>query len=342
METTTGFCIRKRREGDEVAITELFNRVFSGVDSAFEPRTVEWWRWKYTGNPSGFHSLVAEDPAGAIVAHYGGVPVTMRVDGETLQFGHNCDTFSDPAVRRGLRNPGLFVRLAQAYASTHGRPDDDAVMYGLPSEEAWRVGTRYLDYWMLRSQYLLAVRNANAFPSESDEIAVEVVDRAPDDLDGFAETLAAQYRCSAVRGRAFVQWRFADHPDRPYRIAVARERSGPGSAKQGRIRGFAVHKSGGLIGRSAGLLVDWGVALDDPEAAGALLRFALHETWRGGNRELFFLTGTASPWFSTFQDWGFRAEPTLYTMTARPYDSRIEPTYLRHHWHYTLADFDID
>ncbi|HYC77862.1 MAG TPA: hypothetical protein VEI02_09565, partial [Planctomycetota bacterium] len=73
-----GFVVRRRLAGDEEAIVDLFNRVFGPADPEYAPKDVPWWRWKYALNPAGAHTLVAEDPEGRLVAHYGGVPMVVR------------------------------------------------------------------------------------------------------------------------------------------------------------------------------------------------------------------------------------------------------------------------
>ena len=111
-----GLFIRRAGPADAEAIARLVTAAFGGDDSpvGFGP---EWWHWKYGSNPAGYRGLVAQDREGRVVGHYGGVPIEVRADGEWLTFGQNCDSCSDPSVRRGLRNPGLFVRLAQAYGA---------------------------------------------------------------------------------------------------------------------------------------------------------------------------------------------------------------------------------
>ena len=47
------YTIREYEAGDEVAILDTFNRVFSGIDPNFVPRTLAQWRWCYLDNPSG-------------------------------------------------------------------------------------------------------------------------------------------------------------------------------------------------------------------------------------------------------------------------------------------------
>jgi hypothetical protein len=331
----SGFALRRYRAGDEGAIVDLMNRAFSAADAAFRPLDVAWWRWKYAANPAGAHTLLAEDPGGRIVGHYGGVPLQVRAEGADLRFGQNCDTCTDPAARRGLRNPGLFVRLAQAYASTFAGLREDAVMYGLPSPEAARIGTRYLDYWAVRSQWVLVCREEHRLPLGAPETPALPVDTFPAEMDAFATRLERVHRCIGRRDAAFLNWRFRDHPARPYGMAVARD----GASAE--VRGYAVWRVGRLAGQEGAVLMDWMVDPGDDAAARSLLSWVVQQSIAAGQDVLSFLCPTSSPWFGRFQDWGFRAEPTAYTMTARPYDPRVQPGFLRAYWYYTLADFDI-
>lgn len=330
-----GFLLRGYLPGDEVPITDIFNRVFAQGDPDFEPRDVGWWRWKFPGNPAGSHTLVAESPEGAVVAHYGGVPLVVRADGETFLFGQNCDCYSDPAARRGLKNPGTFVRLAQAYASTFARRGVDAVMYGMATPAHYRLGVRYLDYWMLRTQLLLTCRDPSRLPDwdwATHAVPIEAFDAR---ADAFSTAQEARVRCFGRRDAAFLNWRFRDHPRRPYRAAFAK------SGDREDYRGHVVVGMGKLASRRLGLLMDWWVAPDDAGAARSLLRWAGERAAQAGLHELAFLCPTSSPWFAKFQDFGFEVEPSPYVMIARAYEPRLPPSYLREHWWYTLADFDV-
>ncbi len=331
----TGYVIRRYESGDETAIADLFNKVFGPADPEFQPRDAQWWRWKYARNPAGSHTLVVEDPDGRVVAHYGGVPLRVRADGREYRFGQNCDAYSDPTIRRGLRNPGLFVRLAQAYASTFGGSHEDVVMYGLPVPDHYRVGVRYLDYWMLRSQMMLVCRDGARLPEWAPAMHAIPVTSFPSEMDECFERQASIFGCMAVRDSRFLNWRFTDAPGNPYRMAISR----PGEG--GAVRGYVVYRNAKIAARPYGVIVDWMLDPCDTTAGQSLLRWAAERAAQDGHRELAFICPTSSPWFAQFQDWGFEAEPTPYVMTARPYHQKFEPEYLRRHWYYTLADFDL-
>jgi Acetyltransferase (GNAT) domain len=333
--TGGGFCIRGAREGDEVAILDMLNRVFAPRDPAFRPRSDAWWDWKYRRNPHGSRSLVVEDPEGRVVGHYGGLLARMQAGAAEVRFSQSTDSVTDPAVRRGLRNPGTFVRLAQAWASSFGGSGCDGVMYGLPIPEAYRIGARYLDYWMLRPQPVLVCRDPARLPAWAWDVhAIEVPEFPPETDDAWTR-IAPRYGCVLRRDAAFLNWRFRDHWERPYRMAVARAGSG------GPLRGHVVYREGTFAGTGRALIADWFVDPDDAGAARSLLRWATERAAQGGHPDVLFSCPTTSVWFTRFQEWGFEVDRSPYVLVARPYDQRFPPAWLREHWYYTLADFDV-
>lgn len=326
-----GLFIRHSGPDDADAIARLMTAAFAddapGV--TFGP---EWWHWKYGANPAGYHGLVALDHDGDVVGHYGGVPIDVCADGEWLQFGQNCDSCSDPSVRRGLRNPGLFVRLAQAYASTFGIPGADTVMYGLPNRRVHRIASRYMDYWMLRQQWLLFAKGEPRAPDPS--VRIEEATSFDDEVTALYERLAPRYRCMARRDARALNWRFRDAPT-AYRVTLARD------AADGTLRAYAVHRPARMMGHDVGLLMDWLCDPDDDTAGHTIQSVVRSDHGTHGRHAVAFVCPASSTWFDAFQRWGFRVLPASYTMVARPFVPQLEPRFLREHWYYTLADFDI-
>lgn len=324
--------MRRSSPDDAEAIAGLLTTVFGG-DGTHEFGAA-WWHWKYGSNPAGFQGLVAHDVEGRIVGHFGGILLDVCVDNETLTFAQSCDTCTDPSVRRGLRNPGLFARLAQAYTSTYGIPGGSAVMFGFPNRRATRIGNRYSDYWMLRQQWLL-VSQGEASEGVDTGVEVHEVTSIDDDVSALCERLLPRYRCMTRRNARFLRWRFLDAPTSPYRITLAR------STTDHALRAYAVHRLARLMDNDVGIVVDWLCDPDDHAAARSLQSVVREHYARLGRSIVVFLCPTSSPWFRAFQGFGFRVRPSPYMMTARPFVPQLEPRFLREHWYYTLADFDI-
>ncbi len=330
--TKAELLLRRSNPADASAIADLMTTTFGGDDT--QKLDAAWWRWKYGSNPAGFQGLVAQDADGHLIGHFGGIPLSVRADNELFTFAQSCDTCIDPAMRRGLRNPGLFVRLAQAYTSTYGIPGVNDVMFGFPNRRAYRIGNRYSDYWMLRQQWQLVSEGESSEPTDT-SIQIHEATSLDEDVTALWERLLPRYRCLTRRDARFLRWRFLDAPDSPYRITLARSKT------DHTLRAYAVHRLARLNDNDVGVLVDW---LCDPtdQAAARSLQAAVRERYtRLGRSMVVFLCSTSSPWFGAFQDWGFRVRPSHYVMTARPFVPQLEPHFLREHWYYTLADFDI-
>lgn len=328
--------IRRYRPGDEVGIVALLGRIF-GDAPGFLLKDVERWRYKFERCPAGFLALVATDAEGVIVGHYGAQLSQVWAHGEELSFAQSCDTCTDPAVRRGLHRPGLFVRMAQAYESTFAQPPHgQAVMYGLPIPEAYVVGARYIDYWMLRTQPVLVSRGGVGLPPVARGLQIDHVRGFTEEMDHWCGAWREHYPFAQVRDSAFLNWRFRDHPQGEYFVGIARTKDA------GDFRGYAVYRRGFFLGREVGLVMDWFVPPDDEEAAANLLGWL---AWRTGSEdglhEIVFLCPPSSRWFGWFQGAGFEVETTSYVMIGRPFHRDLEPGDLRDHWYYTLADFDV-
>ena len=337
METleSAGFVIRRFQRGDEAGIVDLLVRVFGAAVPGYEIDSVERWQQKFLANPAGCNVVVVEDGAGRIVGHYAGVPIRVAAKGRLLRFSQACDTCTDPVMRRGLRNPGIFVRLVQAYVSTFAQPPSgDAVMYGLPIPQAYTIGARYADYWMLRTQAVLVGGASVVLPAVSDAVAITELGRFPAEMDAWSEIVGSWSRCCGLRDAGFLNWRFRDQAFQGYRAAIA-------TSGSGQFRGYAVYRKGELLGRDAAVIMDWMVEPGDLEAGAGLLRWLATAAHGDALREMILLSSPSTPWFRGFQDWGFKVEPTPYVMVGRPFATDIQPAWLRENWNYSMADLDV-
>ncbi|MFI5167237.1 MAG: GNAT family N-acetyltransferase [Thermoanaerobaculales bacterium] len=131
---------RPYQEGDEVAINDGFNRVFS------RQRSLEEWRWKFPAEPEGRWIMVAVDERGQVLAHYGATATRMRLGGVLLRGGQPVDVYSLPEVR-GTR---VFTNCYEEFIARYGNRDGLAVMYGFPGGKHYEMGLKQLKYVLLR------------------------------------------------------------------------------------------------------------------------------------------------------------------------------------------------
>ncbi len=122
---------RPYRPGDETAINEGFNEVFS------LHRTLDEWRWKFPETRDGRAILLAADAAGRVLAHYAAVAVPFQAQGRLVTAGQIVDVYSRRAARPGLAAAHVFRDTVRAFVAAYCRPERIAVAYGFP-------GTRHM------------------------------------------------------------------------------------------------------------------------------------------------------------------------------------------------------
>lgn len=331
--------IRRYRPGDEHAILETFHLVFSRDDPSFRPRSLEDWRWQYLENPAGNRIVLGIDAEGRVIGHQSSVPVRVRVGPETVTWSQVVDSFSDPRRGRGLKKPGVFGTTARAHVDVFGgeSPGRDPVMFGLPIRPAWRIGRLHLGYEACRAQDVLVLDDLGRAEEPSPGVEVEELERFPQDVAALTERAAGHRGALAVRDAAYLNWRYADHPTKRYRLALAR-RAGGGPEPVG----LAVHRLGPLVGgEPVGLVCDWLVDPVDEGACRALRRWAVDRTRADGADRLVGAWPDTAPEWLAFQDAGFRVDPIPYFCVTNQHTPRFGMRWLYWNWYYTLGDFDL-
>lgn len=323
--------VREYRPGDEISILETFNHVFGEHDPAFRRRTMEEWQWAFPRNPAGFRIFVAEHE-GAVVAQAAGQPYRVSVDGVERVFVNGVDSMTHPDHRRGLKRPGLFVKVATAFHEAYEGDDRDWLHYGLPIEQAARMGERFLGYRLIRDQPILW-QPVEDGPRELPPDVV-VIDRFDDRVRPLYDRCSGAWGASTIRDAAFLNWRFLDHPTRDY-VALGV------FGEAGTLRGMAVYRHGRLLHDNIGFFVDWLAPSDDAEV-GELLRRALTVRARAdGAQAVGGIVPEWSDWHRRLLDEGWRVLPTDYCLRCRPTHPAMSTEWLRDHWWYQLADTDL-
>lgn len=330
----SGFELRDATRADGEELNALFNRVFRTPADSRPPRSPAAWDWRYRGDPIASHSSVAVDrESGRIVAHVGGLCMPTWCRGRVRPTALSVDNMVDPEWRRGLKRMGLFARLVNHWVDSWFGCDRDFLAWGFPTHDNFRIGQRFSKYSLVRPLNVLVAEDLGAVRESHPGVRVRLSSRLDPELDALWERSRAGMEMGVVRDHAYLQWRYAEHPETHYELLEARD------ARSGALRGLAVLRDGGLA-EDALMLVDWLVPLED-EAAAAGLRSAVAERAieaDAGVLLTWFPEGV--PWFERFQRKGFHVRFTPLIHVARSWDRSVRISELRRDFYATLGDID--
>jgi hypothetical protein len=321
-EEDPAFEVRAHGPGEPACLAAFAPRA-GEREPVLVPRDEAEWDWLFRRNPAGTRLALAwhgSTPLGGAAA----VPVRTRFIGEVRVFAQLLDagleSTSDPARVAAWR------AAARALHETWLAPEHDLVHYGWPRAFERALGRAELEHERLRVQsFLVAPSAARAHPT-----AVEARARFGPEVDVLYACCATHWHASAVRDAGFLNWRFAEHPRRRYRLLVFQN----GDV----LRGYAVVRASEELGPRLALVVDWLVLPGDEEAAAGLLD-ALH-AFATGAGALGVCTAIPewSPWSLWLQERGFRHHPSEHVATLRAAVPRYDMLWLRDNWWTTLAD----
>lgn len=265
--------IRKFREGDEKPLNDLFNAIFG------QNRSLEDWRWKFSGHPKGKGNFVTVGEVGSqIIGEYPNLVIPFKYLDSVQYFGQTVDNCVHPDYRGGIKGvqSRIFFFTVQWY-------EDENVWigFGFPNRAAYVVGKRALRYRDIatipmlfrRLSLRLALRRmAPWLPAGISEMAgrgsalvywLWLTGKPPgwrgrvitrritsfdERFDRLWERAKEGYALSAVRDKEFLNWRYAAKPGHPYVIFAAE--------REGEPLGFVVGKVKEEGASRIGLLMD--------------------------------------------------------------------------------------
>ena len=341
---TQDFEIREYRQGDEIGILDLFNRVFAENNPSFTPRSLAFWRWQFESNPLGHHTFVATSTADRrIVGTYTAIPGTWLHDGGAFVGSQAVDTCVDAEYRRVLKREGLFLSLARAWFDHFGRPERDRIVYGFPNPIAFRIGTRQLDYRPVHVPVVRMVRDFDAAWIDylggmgADAMAVEEVDQLPPDLDAafraMVDALGDEHLVQR-RDAAYLNWRYRTCPTIRYRFITVR------SMPDAKLQGVVVMRVK-WFDKAIAPLVDWIVDGADQSAIAALAQAAARAAAVEGVTRLETWVPPWSAHRATLAKIGFAPDPSTFNLCIRVFGPRFDEHWAKEHWFFTMGDSDI-
>lgn len=201
---------RDYQPGDETTITALFGAVFGQI------LTEAHWRWKYTG--AGLAppiTRLAFDDCGRLVGHAGALPLRGWRHGRRLPFFQVCDVMVHPNARGQLGGRNLFTRLARELLSGLADRWPEAFAYGFPGQRPFRLGEYVRVYGAIEpAQSLRQPTRKGLLPLPG----TQSLDWEDARLDALWTQLAPNLLLAVVRDRAYLRWRYADHPYHRYHL----------------------------------------------------------------------------------------------------------------------------
>ncbi len=259
-------------KADREGVRTLARVCFPDSDIA-EPGYLDW---QYDQNPSGQVYELITKTGDRITGHCAAIPMRHKIgpDIRTGSLGVNVMTHPD------YRGRGIYVILQKEVDTLCGQ-DDVQFNFGFSNEYSHRNCLRHLGYqeigrfplWILpfdlnrimkssRPKRGILMRSvafaANPFwrmglaalklRLNNRSMRVEKVATFTEEFDRFWQKIKADYTNILVRDRAYLEWRFTNHPTRKYDVFAARSR--------GEMRGYLVARITEIKGIPCVMLVD--------------------------------------------------------------------------------------
>lgn len=216
-ELSSKWRVSELTDGDVPEICELFRQVF-GTDLS-----PEHWNWKYV-NGSGV-GMVVRDDKNQIAAYYGGVERRILDQGRPALTLQCCDTMVAESQRGTLSKKGPYflaaTSLLEAYVGFN-RPY--LFGFGFPNKRVMRLGEHLGVQASIGNVVQIEWESAG-----QNELAGEVFDiNNPEHgllIDLFWQELSASmhHKIITVRDKAYIQYRFLDHPFYDYQLVIVRD-----------------------------------------------------------------------------------------------------------------------
>ncbi|OYW07178.1 MAG: hypothetical protein B7X11_00350 [Acidobacteria bacterium 37-65-4] len=294
---------RPYRPGDEVAINEGFNAVF-GLQ-----RSLDEWRWKFPEQPEGRFIMLAVDPSGRVLAHYGAVVGRVQFGDRTVRAGQIVDAYS----REEVRGTRVFSTCYEHFISAFGNPEGLPLMFGFPGRRHYDMGLKALKYIPICSvpYWSRRVRRRIILPAWRFEVRHGF---DGDEVNDLWRRAAFRYDVTVVRDVGWLARRYRERPGVEYQHLSVGQR--------GHTRAWAVARAQDGVLRLAAL-----------DRLASRLRCARLELWLGND--------TSAE--RTLYDRGWRRQPCPLDMlmVARSFSPLVDLDRMQRGCYVTMGDSDL-
>lgn len=201
---------------------DLFAKVFG---HSTQP---EHWRWKYQQGPrlAGLN-LVMRNPEGQLVGHVGASVFAGQAHGRSVPMAQLSDVMVDPSARGSLDTQGVYAQLMRGMQALLRQQFPGIFAYGFVGIRPYRLGARMRLY---KSQHECRAGSLPVGPSTGwrdwlcsahpadwqDAVAQQLFERI------WQRSAHRLERPTLVRNSAYMQWRYAQHPQHSYQLWILR------------------------------------------------------------------------------------------------------------------------
>ncbi|MDA8082943.1 MAG: hypothetical protein M0024_04715 [Nitrospiraceae bacterium] len=335
------FTVRPYRSGDEAAINDMFNEVFS------QQRDLASWFWKFRDNPYGSYFIsLCETEDGTLAAQYAGYPALCCIFDPATRTAREFLTLQlgDKMTRREFRAAGFRQNslMARTYRHFSEKYADGQIpfCYGFVTGSSRKIGNLVLGYSEIepipfRRLVLDGRKEVSGlvrFSRRVSGISVRPFNAVTAEWTEFFSQVLPDYSCLIRKDETFLRWRYFERPDSKYLALAVR--------RWGRLAGWAV------FGRRGEKLI-WGDCLirkGDIEGVRAILDFVTGSSIAEGARSIeCWYPPRPAWWHEILVSLGFQmeAEPDNLHLTLGICNDPSLPELLKGRLYYSLGDSDL-
>ncbi len=208
----SGITYRSYRDGDETAILDLYNRVFT------KQQSLSQWRWAYRSNPSGRVDISLAFDGQQLIAQSAGIPLQQSHEGRAVRMSR----IQNVLVHPDYRGRGVFTQ-SLLHLTEHLQAHDVDFVLTFPNDNSVPGFLRTGAYERAFDLFQFCLDASSAIEDAGERLAVEIED-SPVFRDGdidFIGRMLAPFAICNIRDRPYLAWRYHRDSGMHYRVARA-------------------------------------------------------------------------------------------------------------------------
>ncbi len=290
-----------------------------------------FWRWINWECPHGETMIEVATAGDRVVGHYAVLPRHLNVNGAAVKAGQAIHAAVHPEFRGLAILIGLMRRIVQRCRQEH-----IPFLFAFPNDRIWLVYLRLLEWQPIGDVVALEYPLGDCRGDVDDSASIVLHDRPDFDerYQHIAERDGFRKKTSVMKDRAYLDWRYARHPNARYQLLEAR-------VANGHLGGYLVLKYYEKAGVHYGHIVDLGLNRDSPTIFPRLVSRAL-KVFQARHVDIascWMVDGT--PYAGPLREIGFRQTGFATHMAYRLIDPDFgRPAFRLDDWCVVMGDSD--